>query len=68
MYLPRIRALRLQHHMTQKEVAAYLNLSAAGYRKIEKGAVRKLDRLLRLADLYGVSLDYLFQRTDRPHA
>lgn len=66
MYFPQIHALRLQHHMTQQQVANHLGLSVAADRKLEKGAVRNVKRILRLADLYGVSLDYLVGRSSRP--
>lgn len=64
---PRIRDLRENRDLTQKQVAAYLRMSQAGYSKYETGendipaAV-----LIRLARFYGTSIDYLPGQTDRP--
>ena len=62
----RIRHLREDRDMTQKEVAQYLGMSQTGYSKYETGendiptAV-----LIKLADLYHTSTDYLLGRTDQ---
>jgi len=62
----RIRDLREDRDMTQKQVAEYLGMSQTGYSKYETGendiptAV-----LLKLADFYQTSTDYLLGRTDK---
>ena len=55
----RIRDLREDRDLTQKEVAAYLHCDQSLYSKYERG-----ERLL--ADYYGVTLDYLTGRTNTP--
>ena len=62
----RIRDLREDHDWTQKQVAQLLGMSQTGYSKYETGendiptAV-----LIKLADLYKTSVDYLLGRTDQ---
>ena len=67
MYFRRIYDLREDHDFTQKKVAEYLGLNPNVYRRYEKG-VRDfpIDIILKLADLYRVSTDYLLGRTDVP--
>ena len=63
----RIRDLREDRDLTQKEVAAYLHCDQSLYSKYEWGErLLPLDRAVQLADYYGVTLDYLTGRTDTP--
>ena len=65
-YRKRIRDLREDHDLTQAAVAAVLGTSQTMYARYERGASELLIRhLVRLADLYGVSTDYLLCRTVR---
>ena len=68
MFAEKIRALRKERHLTQAEVAAEVGLSARGYQDLELGAKPTFDNLLRIADFYDVSVDWLMDRTDDPHA
>ena len=63
----RVRDLREDHDQTQKEIASLLNMHLTVYQRYERGE-RELPlwAAIRLADHYGVSLDYLVGRTDRP--
>lgn len=63
----RIRELREDHDKTQKDVAKYLHMPQPEYFRYEKG-LRDVpsDVLIALANLYGVSIDYILGRTDRP--
>ena len=62
----RIRDLREDRDLTQKEIAAYLICDQSLYSKYEREERPvPLDVMVRLADYYGVSLDYLCGRTDR---
>lgn len=65
----RIRDMREDRDMSQKEVADYLHISQQCYSKIETG---KMDitgeRLILLAKLYKVSADYLLGLTKTPNA
>lgn len=63
MIWPRIEALRIDHDLTQSDVAKILNCQREVYRRYEKG-VRELplSYAIILADYYDVSLDYLVGR------
>lgn len=66
MYFPRIEDLRTDSDKTQIEIAEYLHLNREVYRRYEKGT-RELPvwALLKLADLYQTSTDYILGRTDQ---
>lgn len=61
----RIRDLREDADLTQKEVAEYLHGNQSNYSKTERG-VRplSLDDAVMLAQLYKTSVDYLIGLTD----
>ena len=67
MYFRRIADLRVDSDLTQRAVASYLNMNLEVYRRYEKG-IRELSvwALLKLADLYHTSTDYILGRTDNP--
>ena len=63
----RIRDLREDHDLTQKQIADHLLCDQSLYSKYERGErLLPLDLAIRLADYYGVSLDYLTGRTPTP--
>ncbi len=67
MYFKRIEHLRIDHDLTQQEVADHLGLHREVYRRYEKGIrTIPLDCLMELADYYGTSTDYLLGRTKQP--
>ncbi len=56
----RIRDLREDNDLSQKEVAAYLHISQQLYSKIETGLMDiSGERLILLAQLYHVTTDYI---------
>ena len=61
----RLKVLRTSRGKTQQEIASLLSISRSAYTLYESEK-RQLsyEALLLLADLYGVSLDYLFGRTE----
>ena len=60
-----IRNLRIDGGHTQKEIAEYLNVKQNTYSQYEIGVLNyPLDVVVKLADFYGVSVDYLLGRTD----
>ena len=63
----RVRDLREDHDETQKEIASLLNMHLTVYQRYERGE-RELPlwAAIRLAEHYGVSLDYLVGRSDHP--
>ena len=63
----RIRDLREDRDLKQRELAAILSCSQRIYSNYERGDVDiPTAVLIRLADYYGVSTDYLLGRTDNP--
>ena len=65
MYYPRLRDLREDRDLTQKEVAAVLGIDQRVYSNYETGKRELPSRLaVALADYYSVSTDYLFGRTN----
>lgn len=61
----RIRALREDHDLTQKEIAKILNMSQTGYSKYETGENDIPTKILiQLAKYYHTSVDYLLGITD----
>ena len=68
MYLPRLRDLREDRDMKQKEIGALLGIDQRVYSNYETGKREMpLDMLITLADFYGVSVDYLVGRTEKKH-
>lgn len=64
-YVKRLRDLREDNDMTQQEVADYLNTSQTMYARYERGANElPIRHLIKLAELYGVSVDYILCLTD----
>ncbi|MBR2646261.1 MAG: helix-turn-helix transcriptional regulator [Clostridia bacterium] len=63
----RIRDLREDHDMTQKQVAQILKMSQTGYSKYETGENDiPTAILIQLARLYNTSVDYLLGETKNP--
>jgi transcriptional regulator with XRE-family HTH domain len=61
----RIRDLRNDRGLTQEDVAKVLNVKQNTYSQYEIGVVNfPLDAVVRLAEYYGVSMDYLVGLTD----
>lgn len=65
MYLKRMEDLRIDHDLTQKDVADILNCQREVYRRYEKGTRElPLSYAIILAKYYNVSLDYLVGLSD----
>lgn len=65
LYFKNIRALREDNDIKQREIAAVLGVSQNTYSQYETGVIAFTDQvLLKLADYYGVSVDYLMDRTN----
>lgn len=64
MYLRRLRDMREDADMTQAAIAAHLGITQTVYSRYERGfQTIPLEHLIKLADFYRVSLDYLTERT-----
>jgi transcriptional regulator with XRE-family HTH domain len=65
MKFENIRNLRIDHSYTQKQIGEYLGISQNTYSQYEIGVLNyPIDVLIKLADLYDVSIDYLVGRTN----
>ena len=63
MYLKRLADMRIDHDLTQQDVANVLGCKREVYRRYEKGTrTIPIDYLIKLADLYHVTVDYLVNR------
>ena len=63
----RIIQLKNERKLLQKDIASSIGLSLRAYHYYEKGQKEPtLSVLLRLADYFDVSLDYLVGRSDDP--
>ena len=59
-----IRNLRIDGGYTQKQIAEYLHIKQNTYSQYEIGVLNyPVEVLIKLADFYGVSVDYLLGRT-----
>lgn len=63
----RLRACREKSGYTQMQAAIYSDITETAYTNYERAKqLPRLDILVRIADVYKVSLDYLAGRTDDP--
>ncbi len=59
-----IKNLRLKNKYSQSQVANFINISQSNYSKYERNELKPdSETLIKLADLYDVSLDFLLNRT-----
>ena len=66
MYFRRLRDMREDADLKQVETAKYLGIQQTVYSRYERGyQTIPLEHLIKLADYYHVSLDYLVGRADR---
>ena len=64
---PRIRNLREDKELSQKDIATYLNVKPNTYSRYETGTSNiSVDAMGLLADFHSTSVDYLMGRTDDP--
>ena len=62
----RLRDLREDSDLTQKQIADFLHVKQNTYCQYESGRRQiPLEMLIKLADYYNVTLDYLVGRTDK---
>lgn len=64
-YYPRLKDLREDHDYSQQFIADYLGMKQPQYSRYERG-LRDIptDILIRLANLYGTSTDYILGLTN----
>ena len=65
MFIKRLYDLRTDNDLTQQQVADYLLCNRQVYARYERG-LREIpvSMLIKLADLYKTSVDYILGRTD----
>lgn len=65
MYLKRIRDFREDNDLKQVEIAQFLNMKQPQYARYESGKRDfPLDILIKLAEFYNTSTDYLLELTN----
>ena len=66
MYFQKIRDLREDSDRKQVELATYLSVDQSTYSEYESGKINvPIEQLIKIADFYDVSLDYLVGREGR---
>ncbi len=66
MNLERIKNLREDSDLSQKDIAVKLNISQRAYSHYENGSRNMpLNILVQLAEVYNCSVDYLLGRTNK---
>uniref|UniRef100_UPI004025729D helix-turn-helix domain-containing protein n=1 Tax=Eubacterium sp. TaxID=142586 RepID=UPI004025729D len=61
----RIRDLREDNDLKQKDLASYLSVDQSTYSDYENGRINvPVDMLIKIAEYYNVSLDYLVGRSN----
>lgn len=69
MICDKIKELRAERNITQKEIADFLKCSPNVYSRYEIGARNpSYEILIRIADFYNVSTDYLFDHKVAEHS
>lgn len=64
MIYKNIRNLREDNDLKQEQLARYLNVKQTTYSKYELGKINiPIEVFIKLADFYGVTVDYLLGRT-----
>lgn len=67
MLFPRIRSLREDKDITQKQLSEILSCSQRVYSNYERGELDiPTDILIKLANYHNVSIDFLLSQTDNP--
>lgn len=65
MVFKHLRDIREDRDLRQKDIAKVLNVSQNTYSQYETGVISlTAEVLIKLADYYGVSTDYLLDRTE----
>lgn len=63
LYFKRLRDLREDNDMKQTDIAQYLGIQQTVYSRYERGfQTIPVEHLIKLADLYKVSVDYILGR------
>lgn len=67
-YYQRLRDIREDNNIKQEELARILNIKQTQYSRYELGKnMMSVDKYIKLAIFYNVTLDYLLGVIDEPH-
>ena len=67
MVFKNLRGIREDRDLKQRQLAELLNVSQNTYSQYETGVISlTAEVLIKLADFYGVSIDYILCRTENP--
>ena len=67
MFFPRLKDLRNDKNLLQKDIAELLGISQTVYSRYERGSQTiPVEHLIALADFYHTSTDYILGRTNNP--
>ena len=67
MVFKNLKSIREDNDIKQKDIAKVLNVSQNTYSQYETGVIAlTAEILIKLADFYKVSVDYLIDRTNNP--
>lgn len=67
MIFNNLKSLREDNDIKQRQIAEILNVSQNTYSQYETGVIPlTAETLIKLADYYNVSVDYLLDRTNNP--
>ncbi len=65
----RLKELREDNDIYQKDIANFLNIDQSNYSKYELEKINiPIETLKKLADYYNTSIDYILYRTDKKEA
>ncbi len=68
MYFKRLKDMREDRDLRQVDIAELLSIRQTVYSRYERGFQNiPVEYLIKLADFYGVSTDYLLGRTNNPN-
>ena len=67
IFQERLIEQRKLNKLTQRQLADYLQIAQPSYIRYENGSSEpNLENLVKLADYFDVSIDYLLERTENP--
>ncbi|MGN0531209.1 MAG: helix-turn-helix domain-containing protein [Eubacterium sp.] len=68
MYFKRLRDLREDNDLKQSEIAEILGIAQTVYSRYERGfQTIPIEHLLKLADYYNTTTDYILGRSNEPN-
>lgn len=62
----RLKELRKAKGLTQKQIATHFDMTERNYQRLEANNSPSYDNLIKFADYFNVSTDYLLGRSDDP--